>query len=369
MELAIDPDAPVETLSFAERQLLEIARALGRNAQVLVMDEPTSALAEPQAERLFSRIERLVEAGTSIVYISHRLEEMYRLAQRITVLRDGRHVLTRPASELGQKELIEAMVGRAAREPTPSEAIARPGPALLEAGDFGGPSHPFRSVSFELRAGEILGVAGLQGSGANALLHALFGSAGAVPGVLLLEGKPSAPASPEAALAAGIALVPGDRGVSVLAELAVLENATLSSLGRYSPRWILDRKRERDDAAREGARLSLRAPSLDAPARALSGGNQQKLALLRCLLTKPKVLLLDDPTRGVDLGAKAEIHELFRELARGGMGLLFHSTELDELLAVAHRVLVLYRGNVVATLSGSELSRERLLARMLGAAA
>ena len=369
MELDIDPSAPVETLSFAERQLLEIARALGRNAQVLVMDEPTSALAEPQAERLFSRIERLVEAGASIVYISHRLEEMYRLAQRITVLRDGRHVLTRPASELGQRDLIEAMVGRAAREPAPSEAIARPGPALLEAGDFGGPSHPFRSVSFELRAGEILGVAGLQGSGANSLLHALFGSAGVVPGVLLLEGRPRAPASPEAALAAGIALVPGDRGVSVLAELSVLENATLSSLGRYSPRWILDRKRERDDAAREGALLSLRAPSLDAPARALSGGNQQKLALLRCLLTKPKVLLLDDPTRGVDLGAKAEIHELFRELARGGMGLLFHSTELDELLAVAHRVMVLYRGNVVATLSGSELSRERLLGRMLGAAA
>jgi ribose transport system ATP-binding protein len=157
--------------------------------------------------------------------------------------------------------------------------------------------------------------------------------------------------------------------VSVLAELAVLENATLSSLARYSPRGVLNRKLERDDTGREGARISLRAPSLDAPARALSGGNQQKLALLRCLLTRPKVLLLDDPTRGVDLGAKAEIHELFRELARDGMGLLFHSTELDELLAVCERVMVLYRGRVAATLSGSELSRERLLAHMLGAAA
>jgi rhamnose transport system ATP-binding protein len=369
MELSIDAEAPVETLSFAERQLLEIARALGRNARVLVMDEPTSALAEPQAERLFSRIERLVAEGTSIVYISHRLEEMYRLARRITVLRDGRHALTRLSSELAQKELIEAMVGRAAREPAPRETTAQRGAVLLEAQKLGGPAHAFREVTFELRAGEILGVAGLTGSGASALLHALFGSEGAVSGSLLVEGKASTPGSPRAAFRSGMALVPGDRGASVLAELSVLENSTLSSLASYSPRGLIDRPRERDDAAREGARLSLRAPSLDAPARALSGGNQQKLALLRCLLTKPKVLLLDDPTRGVDVGAKAEIHELFRELARGGMGLLFHSTELDELLAVCHRVIVFYRGEVVATLSASELSRERLLAHMLGAAA
>jgi ABC-type sugar transport system ATPase subunit len=369
MELSIDPDAPVETLSFAERQLLEIARALGRNAQVLVMDEPTSALAEPQAERLFSHIERLVDAGTSIVYISHRLEEMYRLARRITVLRDGRHVLTRPSPELGHKELIEAMVGRAAREPAARPTVSSPGPALFEARDFGGPEGRFRGVSFELRKGEILGVAGLQGSGTSALCHALFGSAVSAGGSLFVDGKPHVPSSPAASLERGVALVPGDRGVSVLAELAVLENATLSSLARYSPRGVLNRKLERDDTGREGARISLRAPSLDAPARALSGGNQQKLALLRCLLTRPKVLLLDDPTRGVDLGAKAEIHEHFRELARGGMGLLFHSTELDELLAVCQRVIVFNRGEIVATLSGGELSRERVLAHMLGAAA
>jgi ABC-type sugar transport system ATPase subunit len=369
MDLAIDPDAPVETLSFAERQLLEIARALGRSARVFVMDEPTSALAEPEAERLFSRIERLVAEGASVVYISHRLEEMFRLARRITVLRDGRHVFTRPASELSRADLIEGMVGRAAHAPGPARAPLVPGPPRLDVRNLSSPVGPIHDVAFELAPGEILGVAGLQGSGASALLHALFGNPRALSGDALLAGRPYEPSSPRQALERGVALVPGDRERSVLAMLSIVANSTLSSLPRYSARGFVDRKRERSDTEREGARLRLKAPSLAATAATLSGGNQQKLALLRCLLAKPGVLLLDDPTRGVDLGAKAEIHELLRVLARDGMSIVFHGTELDELVAVSNRVMVFYRGRVVATLAGSELSRERVLECMLGAAA
>ena len=367
--LHVDPEAPVETFGFAERQLFEIARALGRNARVFVMDEPTSALAEPEAERLFRRIEELVANGASVVYISHRLEEMFRLATRITVLRDGRHVFTRLASEVTHAALVEGMLGRCSREPTPSHSPIPSESPLFSARNLGLPGAAFREVNFELGRGEIVGVAGLEGSGAGALLHALFGALNGLEGTAHLAGDVYVPSSPRAAFAAGVALVPGDREASVLPTLRVVDNATLSSLARYSPRWLVDLERERLDAERQGARLRLRAASLDAPAGTLSGGNQQKLALLRCLLTEPRMLLLDDPTRGVDVGAKAEIHELLRELARGGMGILFRSTELDELLAVADRVLVFSRGRLAATLAGSELTRERILERMLGAAA
>jgi ABC-type sugar transport system ATPase subunit len=369
--LALDPDAAVETFGLAERQLIEIARALGQNARVFVMDEPTSALAEPEAERLFSNIERLVAAGASVVYISHRLEEMTRLAHRITVLRDGRQVFTRGAEDISREQLVEAMLGRAERARTAagasSASSASSAPVLVARAL----THPkaFRDVTFELAPGEILGVAGLEGAGAGALLHALFGAAGRLTGSVLLDGEPYAPSSPRAAFGARVALVSGDREISVFPAMSVAHNATLSTLPKYSPRFIVERNRERVDCEQRGARLHLAAPSLQAPATTLSGGNQQKVALLRCLLTEPRVLLCDDPTRGVDVGAKAEIHELFRELARTGMGIVFRSTELDELFAVARRVLVFHRGRLVATLAGSDLTRERVLEGMLGAAA
>jgi ABC-type sugar transport system ATPase subunit len=368
MELSIDPDAPVETLTFAERQLIEIARALGQNARVLVMDEPTSALAEPDTERLFSRIERLVAEGSSVVYISHRMEEMMRLAGRITVLRDGRHVFTRPRSELSPSELIEAMVGKEAREAAPARGPEAPFSPILAVRKLTHAAAPLHDVSFELSSGEILGVAGLHGSGASELLHALFGASGELSASVLFESQRYAPSSPRAAFAKGVALVPGDRSASVIGSQTVLENATLSSLGRYAPYGVVSRERERGDAEREGQKLTLKAPSLDAPAAALSGGNQQKLAILRCLLAKPRVLLLDDPTRGVDLGAKAEIHELLRGLAQQGLGIVFHGTELGELLALCRRVLVFHRGRIVAEHAGETLTRERLLGSMMGAA-
>jgi ABC-type sugar transport system ATPase subunit len=367
--LAVDPDALVETFGFAERQLFEIARALGQRARLYVMDEPTSALAEPDAERLFSHIHRLVAGGASVVYISHRIEEMKRLARRITVLRDGRHVVTRFASEMTQSELVRALAGREERPQAPAATASTAPDPLLEARGLTHPAGRFRDVTFALGTGEILGVAGLEGAGGGALVHALAGADGALEGSARLGGAPYRPSSPRAALRAGVALVPGDRALSVFSAMSVTHNGTLSSLARYSPRLVLERERERADVERERARLRLRAPSLDAPAASLSGGNQQKLALARCLLAGPRLLLLDDPTRGVDVGAKVEIHELLRELARSGTSMLFRSTELDELLAVAARVLVFHRGRLVETLAGSELTRERVLGGMLGAAA
>jgi rhamnose transport system ATP-binding protein len=367
--LSVDPDALVETFGLAERQLFEIARALGQQARLFVMDEPTSALAEPDAERLFSHIERLVADGASVVYISHRIDEMTRLARRITVLRDGRHVVTRLASEMTQSELVRALAGREDRPPSPTATTSTGHGPLLEARELTHPAGLFRDVTFELGEGEILGVAGLEGAGAGALVHALAGARGALEGSVTLGGAPYRASSPRAALRAGVALVPGDRALGVFSAMSVAHNATLSSLPRYSPRLVVERERERADTERERARLRLRAPSLDAPAATLSGGNQQKLALARCLLARPRLLLLDDPTRGVDIGAKAEIHELLRELARSGTSMLFRSTELDELLAVAARVLVFHRGRLLETLAGSELTRERVLSGMLGAAA
>ena len=374
--LSVDPEASVETFGFAERQLFEIARALGRNARVFVMDEPTSALAEPEAEQLVSSHRRARRDGSErrVHLAPPRRDVPARQSHHRPSRRPARvHAPRRPRSARRARRRHARPRRLAARLPDTGPAPSpRPAPVRTRcsAGAISGSrTASFRDVSFELGAGEILGVAGLEGSGAGALLHALFGASGALEGAALLEGDAYAPSSPRAAFAAGVALVPGDREASVLPALRVIDNATLSGLARYSPYGLVDRERERRDVERAGAELRLRPPSLDAPAATLSGGNQQKLALLRCLLTKPRLLLLDDPTRGVDVGAKTEIHELLRELARENLGIVFRSTELDELFAVADRVMVFYRGRVVETLTGSELTRERVLEGMLGTAA
>jgi ABC-type sugar transport system ATPase subunit len=369
LELTLDPDVLVEELSVAERQLVEIARALAGRVRVLVMDEPTSALAEPDTLRLMTLVERLKHDGIGIVYISHRLDEIFRLGDRITVLRDGQRVFTRPASELTHEELVNAMVGRA----TMATQIERPetsAPTRLQVRRIERHgSRPLGPLAFELRAGELLGVAGVEGSGASTLLHALFGDALGVSAELELDGRAYAPENPRAALARGVALLASDRHSSVLAELSVLQNATLSSLRAWSQYGVLSAAAERRAAEPETSRVRLKAPSLDAPAGTLSGGNQQKTALVRCLLARPRVLLLDDPTRGIDVAARADVHELLRELAQMGTSVLFRSNDLGELVALADLVLVLARGRHVATLARGELERERLLALMMGAGA
>jgi ABC-type sugar transport system ATPase subunit len=382
--LSLEPETLVEKLSVAERQLVEIARALAGEVRVLVLDEPTSALPEPDVERLLGLVTELKTQGIACVYISHRLNEIFRLADRISVLRDGRLVFTRNAAEITRDALVSAMVGEGAESAksavpgkdasgTVNSASSR-GPATVAArlrvrGLDCAPPSALRQLDFELGVGETLGVAGVEGSGASTLLHALFGDVQRVRGELLLDGAPYAPADPRAALARGVALLAGDRHESVLSELSVLENATLSSLSVFSPSGFLRPDLEQAAVAPETQRVKLRAASLDALAGSLSGGNQQKVALVRCLLDRPRLLLLDDPTRGIDVGARADVHALFAELAAQGMSILFRSSDLAELCALADRVLVLFDGRLVATLGRAELSESRLLSLMMGAAA
>jgi ABC-type sugar transport system ATPase subunit len=365
--LELDPERAVETLPLADRQLVEIARALTRSARVLILDEPTSALSAADAERLFERLRAIKHSGTSVLYISHRMDEIYRLADRISVLRDGKRVFNRPLSDSSADEIVFALLGRNP-DSVPQSSRASVAEPALRVRSLSVPG-AVQGAAFDVHAGEIVGLAGLGGSGVKAMIYALFG---AVDGARLdatLGSTPFAPRDPRSALRAGAALVPGDRTLGVFLDLSLTHNQTLSSLERYSRFGWLDRKREQADAAREQRRFSLQKADLDVSAASLSGGNQQKLALIRCLLTGPRLLLMDDPTRGIDIGAKLDVHRALRELASEGVAILFHSTELDELGSVCDRVLGVTRGRISVEMSGAAFDRQGLLAALMGAAA
>lgn len=371
----LDPDVEVERLTLGERQLVEIARALAGDARLVIMDEPTSALTDVEAARLIETIVRLRRDGAGVLYISHRMDEIARLADRVSVLRDGKLVRTAAAAEISREELVFAMLGRRL-EPRPRElattafselprlVLSRVSTAALSSGPARG--RALEDVSLALHAGEILGLTGLAGSGAERVLSLLSGDARAASGTVTLDGAAYAPQEPRAAFARGVASLSNDRRKSVLSNLRVFENVTLSSLRRHSPFGVLRRSRELAAFAREQQRVRVKTRGPFAFAAELSGGNQQKLAVLRCLMTEPRVLLLDDPTRGVDVGARADLHALFRELAQRGLSLLVHGTDLDELSTLCHRVLVFRRGRVAAELAGSALTRERLLGAQSG---
>ena len=381
MGLEFSPRQAVAELPLASRQLLEIARALARDASLLIFDEPTSALGEHEVEPLFARILELKQRGRGVVYITHRMEEIYRLADRITVLRDGRVVGAAAPGELPPGELVRRMVGRdrvggravgaAARRERPAE------PALVvEALRVEHPELADRpvvaDVSFTLGRGEIVGLAGLQGSGASEVLHALFGALGRrVSGRAALGGEPLPLRSPRDSVARGLTLLTSDRkGTGLAPDLSVTHNVSLASLPRLSNRagWVL-RRREQEAVAGLARDFGLDAPSLAAPMRTLSGGNQQKAYLARCLLPGPRVLLLDEPTRGIDVGAKADIYELMSTWVGRGISILLITSEMEELLALSDRVLVMHRGRLVAELSGTDATRERVLAAAMGHAA
>ncbi len=361
---SIDPEAPVSSLAMPEQQMVEIAKALGADARILIMDEPTASLPEHEVRKLFRVVKELRAQGVGVVYISHRLEELSGLADRVTVLRDGNSIATRDMKDVDRAELIRLMVGREITQVFPKREVAK-GDVLLELRGLSGPG--VRGVSLDLRRGEILGLAGLVGAGRTELARILFGLAPATSGEILLAGKAASIRRPSDAVDLGIAYVPEDRRRhGVILDLPVAANATLAVLRRISRGGFLDVRRERALAEDYVARLGVKTPSIDVPVGNLSGGNQQKVALARWLATDPKLLILDEPTQGIDVGAKSEIHALMGELAAKGLAILMISSELPEVLGMSDRVAVMHRGALAALLPRAEATQEKLLALALG---
>lgn len=375
--LDVSPARRVGSLSLAQRQLVEIAKALSRRARIIVMDEPTSALPAPDADRLFRLIADLRRGphGAGIVFITHRMEEIERMADRITVLRDGRRVTTAAAADLPREELVRAMVGRdAAAQITAPRAAPHGSPEVLTISGLRvrtGTALVLDDVDLGVRAGDILGLAGLQGSGVSTLLRTLFGDvpAGSVmsAGAIRVEGRAYEPMSPRDAIARGFALVTSDRrGGGLCLNLSVRENLALPS--QASGAWLapVRRRRERADSDASVRELGIRCRSPGQPVRALSGGNQQKVVLGKWLPLRPIAYLLDDPTRGVDVGSKQEIHALIRGWAVGGAAVVLTSSELPELLELSDHVVVLHRGRVAGRFPRGRATPERIVAAALG---
>jgi ribose transport system ATP-binding protein len=374
LEIDVSPRTLVEELPLSIQQLLEIGRALARDANVLIFDEPTSALNEHEAGILFDRILALRADGRGVVYITHKMEEIYRLADRITVLRDGGVVGSARSRDLPPKELVRWMVGRdldrgdVERRDFSGQTSLEVEGLRVSHSEIEGRS-VVDGVSFTLRRGEILGLAGLHGSGNSEVLLGLFGALGRrASGNVRICGEPVFMREPRESVQQGLVLLTNDRKTSGLApDLDVVHNASLASLSRFCTRlgWI--RRTEETEAVRHlTGEFGLNAPSLDAPVSVLSGGNQQKVYLARWLLTEPRVLLLDEPTRGVDVGAKADIYELMRAWVKRGMSILLITSEMEELLALCDRILVMHGGQLAAEFSHESASKDVVLAAAMG---
>ena len=373
LNLEIDPRVAAGRLGAGQQQLVEIAKALSRDARILVLDEPTAALTDAEAESLFAILKLLRAKGIGIIYISHRLAEIFRIADRVTVLRDGRTVATETLNKLNQQQLIAQMVGREVSQLFPG-TDRTPGEIVFEARHLcaGDSLHRERlavnDVSFSLRRGEVLGIAGLMGSGRTELLSALFGASPArTSGDILIDGKVTGIMHPSDAISQGIGFVTEDRKESGLVlDQTILENMTLVALERVSGTFVTNESSE--IAASEGVfkNLHIKASSLFVVVRTLSGGNQQKVVLAKWLLNQTKVLFLDEPTRGIDVGAKAEIYQLIHRLAKSGMSVVLVSSELQEVLGLCDRILVLREGQISGEFSRAEATPEAVMACAIG---
>jgi ribose transport system ATP-binding protein len=358
--LDIDPRSLVNELTIAEQQMVEVVKALSLDASLIVMDEPTSALTERETETLFEQMVRLREQGVSIIFISHRLEEVFRVANRLTVLRDGHLVDTRPLDGLSEDEVVTMMVGRELASVGRRESQAKDEVVLqvenLHCGNM------VRGVSFRLQRGEIVGLAGLVGAGRTALVEAVFGARPVSQGSVWLEGKPVAIRSPAQAIKLGMGFVPEDRKAQGLfLNMAVRQNIVMAALDGLTRLGLVRQRATQSMASALVERLDIRTPGLSQRVGNLSGGNQQKVIMARWLALEPKVLILDEPTRGIDVGAKAEIHALLGEMAASGMGVLMVSSELPEVLGVSDRVLVMRGGRVVAELDPRQATQDDVM--------
>ena len=360
LEIDIDPRVPVSSLSVARQQLVEIARALAFDARVIVMDEPTAALSEREVDRLMEIVRSMAKDGVGVIYVSHKLEEVFRVADRITILRDGTHILTDEASNLDEEKVIFAMVGRAlVHGKCPDRTL---GEMVLTVKNLD-VEDSVRNVSFELRAGEVLGLAGLMGSGANEVVEALFGLRKGHADEIVLQGKALAIDNPRNAIYSRLGYVPNDRKkAGLLPDLSVKQNISIGILERLRKFFWIDGKREQESAETYRGKLNVRCSSLNQRISNLSGGNQQKVMLARALAEDCKVLLLAEPTRGVDVGAKAEIYTLIDSLVDSGMAVLLQSSELPEIIRLANRVVVFSSGQSRGELADADLTQESVMA-------
>jgi ABC-type sugar transport system ATPase subunit len=365
--VALRVEAEVGRLSIAERQVVAIARAVSTRARIMIFDEPTSSLTRRETQLLLTLIRRLRDQGIGIIYVSHRLEEIFDLCDRVTVFRDGRHVSTGRVAETSLAELIRAIVGRDIVT-LPMKATIAPGKTVLEVRSLC-KKGLLNDVSFGLRQHEIVGLSGLVGSGRTELARAIFGDIAPDSGEVLVEGRSVSARSPRDAIAAGIGLVPEDRkDQGLVVDLSVMANVSMPTLGNLARFGVLNSLRERRLAEDQVKRLAIRTPSIAQKAMFLSGGNQQRVVIAKWLATKPKVLIVDEPTRGVDVGAKSEIHLLLRALADEGMAILMISSDLPEVLAVSDRILVMNNGRISGELSGDAATQETVMGYAMGVA-
>jgi rhamnose transport system ATP-binding protein len=368
LDVRLDVGEPARGLTLAEQQTVEIAKAISLEVRVLIMDEPTASLSAHEVEQLFRIVMTLREQGVAVLFISHRMEEVFQIADRVTILRDGRWISTTPRAELTPTMAIRRMVGREVQELFRREQ-RQPGDVRLAVHGLSREGE-FHDISFELRAGEVLGFAGLVGARRTDVGLALFGIAPAHSGEIVLDGTPVTIRSPREALRLGIAYSTEDRRqLGLIMPLSIAANISLPSLARFlSPSGLVRRRQERAVAEQFRQRLSIRAPSIETPAAALSGGNQQKVVISKWLETTPKVLILDEPTRGIDVGAKVEVHQLVDNLAAQGMAIILISSDLPEVLAMSDRILVMREGRQMAIFDQREATQERVLSAAMGQA-
>jgi rhamnose transport system ATP-binding protein len=362
----IAPQRTVNTLSMPEQQLVEIAKAIGARARILIMDEPTASLTDREVERLFRVIATLRGEGAGIIYISHRLDEVAVIADRVTVLRDGRTVATRDLKDVDRAELVRLMVGRDIQAIFPKREVPI-GAIALEVRGLGCRAAGIHDVTFQVRRGEILGVAGLVGSGRTQLAETLFGLTPCDAGAIQLQDDVMRIESPAQAIRMRMAYLPEDRRQhGVVMEMPVAANISLANLDAVSRRGLIDDRAERELASGYVERLRIKTPSIYAETGSLSGGNQQKVAVARWLAIAPEVLILDEPTQGVDIGSKSEIHQIMVELAEQEMAIVMISSELPEILGMSDRIAVMHGGTISGILSRAEATQEKILALALG---
>jgi len=356
----LDLKHKARSLSIAQQQMVEIARAFSINARILIMDEPTSSLTLNEVADLFRLVRRLREEGAAIVFISHRLEELFELADRVTVLRDGAYVDTRSMKDVTRDDLIRLMVGRTITDLFPKQDV-KAGEVMLKVENLTR-AGSFRDVSFELRKGEILGMAGLVGAGRTNVARAIFGVEPATAGRIQIEGREEAITSPQQAIKLGLAYVPEDRQLhGLIPAMNITSNISLPMLFKYASRGWLRDKVERRAAYDAALQMEVRANNIWQLARELSGGNQQKIVLSKWLSTNPRILILDEPTRGIDVGTKAAVHALMSKLAAKGMAILMISSELPEILGMSDRVIVMREGHITGRFSRAEATQEKII--------